>query len=70
VTHVFEGVKLGLRSTSQPFIGRAALARKGLGCANDNGPDTQELHKREVNLSRPAESEAAAGSAMVPSTVT
>jgi hypothetical protein len=46
-------------STFSRSICRAAYAGNGLGCADDempfeyNSPNTQELRKREVNVSRP-----------------
>ena len=42
MTHVFDVVKFGLTSTSKSCIYQAASSGNGLGCADDNSPNTQE----------------------------
>jgi len=58
----------------RPFIYSAALSGNGLGCASDNGPDTQEPDEVKA-CPEPAKglksgSEAAVGVATPPPTVT
>ena len=51
MTHVFDGVKLGLSSTSKTCIYQVTCSGNGLGCADVNSPNTQEPD--EAKVSRP-----------------
>jgi hypothetical protein len=51
MAHAFERSEDRTLVHRRPFICQAPLVRKNLGCADDNGPDTQEPD--EVNVSSP-----------------
>jgi hypothetical protein len=51
MAHVIDVVKLGLTSTSNCSFTKQPIPVHGLGCADDNSPDTQEPD--EAKVSRP-----------------